>query len=90
MVLHLVLGRARATATDESDRRMDLVGGIAAHENDDDWDAPMDFLFQDHDVLTLFDSDIESHPGAVNLVPAQWFTPFADSEPRTPDRGFRR
>ncbi|MEV8238354.1 hypothetical protein AB0P23_24170 [Rhodococcus sp. NPDC077669] len=90
MALHLVLGRARAMATDESDRRMDLVGDIAAHDNDNDWEGPLDFLFQDHDVLTLFDNDTKPHPGAVNLVPAEWFTPFVDIESRRPDRGFRR
>ncbi len=90
MALHLILGRARAMATDESDRRMDLVGDIAAHDNDNDWEGPLDYLFQDHDVLTLFDNDLEPFPGAVNLVPAEWFTPFVDIESRRPDRGFRR
>ena len=71
MALHLILGRARAMATDESDRRLDLVGGIAAHDNDDDWEGPLNFLFQDHDVLTLFDNDLEPFPGAANLATAR-------------------
>jgi hypothetical protein len=90
MALHLILGRARAMATDESDRRMDLVGGIAAHDNDDDWEGPLNFLFQDHDVLTLLDNDLEPFPGAANLAPVDWFAPFVDTESRRPDRGFRR
>ncbi|WP_157773027.1 hypothetical protein [Rhodococcoides fascians] len=95
MALHLILGRARALATDEPEIRAELVNGIDAHPSDDDWDGPLDFLFQDHDVLTLFDDDTELrshelHPGAVNLAPQDWFTPFADSDSRQPSRGYRR
>lgn len=73
MALHLILQRAR-WATDPSEIRIDLIEGIDAHANGDDWDGPPGFLFQDHDVLTLFDDDVETHSGAVNLEPDDWFT----------------
>lgn len=90
MALHLIMQRARGMATDPSDPRTDLTDGLPEHNSDSDWDGPLEFLFQDHDVLMLFDEDIEPGLGAVNLDPAQWFTPFADSSPRDPERGFRR
>lgn len=87
MALSLILGRARAMATDRSDVRADVT---AEHDSDDDWDGPLENLFHDHDVLTLFEDNGESHSGAVNLEPARWFSVFRDSEPRDPGRGFRR
>lgn len=90
MALHLILHRARDMATDPCDPRTDLTDGLPEHDSDSDWDAPLEFLFQDHDVLMLFDDDIEPGLGTVNLDPAHWFTPFADSPPRDPERGFRR
>jgi hypothetical protein len=89
MALHLILGRARAIAADEPEVRPELVDGTNAHPSDDDWDGPLDFLFHDHDVPTLFD-DIETLPGAANLEPEHWFAPFADTKPRETTRGYRR
>ncbi|MFE9647478.1 hypothetical protein ACFYO0_25845 [Streptomyces sp. NPDC006365] len=62
--------------------------------------ACFDVLFEDHDVLMLFDntldgiedadSDIHQSMGMVNLAPHAWFAPFDPEQGRDPDRGFRR
>lgn len=94
MALHLILQRAQAIASDPTDIRADLTAGLPACEGDSDWDGPLDFLFQDHDVLMLFDNDAdgyaEPHSSTVNLALEKWFDPFADSPPRSGHRGFRR
>ncbi|NMM92190.1 hypothetical protein B2J88_49455 [Rhodococcus sp. SRB_17] len=72
MALHLIIGRARTAMT--ADRFGEDITNLPPHKNDDDWDGPLDYLFQDHDVLTLFWP--EPIPDGVNLDPADWFTPF--------------
>jgi hypothetical protein len=66
MALHLIVHRARGMATDLSDPRTDLTDGLPEHDSDSDWDASLEFLFHDHDVLMLFDDDIEPGLGTVN------------------------
>lgn len=66
MVLHLILRRAEATARPRQVRR-------------GSWDQLSEVLFQDHDVLTLYDlppEATESVLGGVNLHPRRWFTEF--------------
>lgn len=66
MVLHLVLRRAQAAARPRQVRR-------------GSWDHLSEVLFQDHDVLTLYDlppETTESLAGGVNLHPLRWFTEF--------------
>ncbi|MFC9790059.1 hypothetical protein [Rhodococcus sp. NPDC127528] len=86
MALHLILRRARALHLDgELD---DQIAPIPEHPQDTQWDGPLDSLFEDRDVLLLFD---EQPPGdGVNLEPLHWFDPFIADRGRDPDRGFRR
>lgn len=72
MALHLIIGRARTAITE--DRFLQEIVNLPANERDDDWDGPLDYLFQDHDVLTLFSP--EPVLDGINLDPADWFTPF--------------
>ncbi|WP_309052866.1 hypothetical protein [Streptomyces sp.] len=61
--------------------------------------ASSDILFQDHDVLMLFDDsldgiedpagDLYQSMGMVNLAPQDWFVPFDSEQARDPARGFR-
>ena len=44
------------------------------------WGDLFEFVFQDHDVLMLYDmpaQEAESAAGAVNVDPARWFTEFS-------------
>lgn len=66
MVLHLILRRAQSSARPRQVRR-------------GSWDQLSEALFQDHDVLTLYDlppEATESLAGGVNLHPLRWFTEF--------------
>ncbi len=85
MALRLIIGRARTAMI--SDRFVEELTHLPAHKNDDDWDGPLDYLFQDHDVLTLFWAEPISD--GVNLDPEDWFTPFEPELARDEDRGFR-
>ncbi|MGW6259927.1 dTDP-glucose 4,6-dehydratase [Streptomyces sp. NPDC055085] len=78
----------------------DTVAGLAAERGDFDWDACSGVLFEDHDVLMLFDDSldgIEDAAGAVhqamgmiNLAPLDWYTAFYSERARDPHRGFRQ
>ena len=51
----------------------------AAHASQRRWDDLVDCLFQDTDVLMLYELPAEAitqHAGGVNLAPTQWFTEF--------------
>jgi hypothetical protein len=78
----------------------DLVDSLPAHQDDFDWDMCSEVIFQDHDVLTLFDrsldgiedpdSDINRWLATGDMRPAAWFTPFNNVEPRDGHRPVRR
>lgn len=86
MALHLIIGRARIAML--SGRFAKDLTELPQHENDDNWDDPLDYLFQDHDVLTLFWP--EPIPDGVNLDPEDWFIPFETGLQRDEERGFRK
>lgn len=88
MALHLVLRRASGS---EDGELAHLLDGIAPHPNDHDWRSPSDFLFQDHDVLLMFDPDFVPHRVDYEFLDLElWFTPFDTKTARDPGRGFRR
>jgi hypothetical protein len=76
MVLHLILRRAAVADTGSpANRACAWPDSI----NPRGWGDVFEFLFQDHDVLMLYDMPAqvaESAAGAVNLDPARWFTEF--------------
>ncbi|MFB7375819.1 hypothetical protein ACFC6U_03215 [Kitasatospora purpeofusca] len=99
MALHLAISRAEEIATDRPRMVAVAVGGLPVHRDDLDWEACSDLLFQDHDVLMLFDSSMDGIDapgdqvnqalGMVNLSPGDWFAPFDPDAARDAARGFR-
>lgn len=74
--------------------------GLPAHRDDYTWDFCLDILFEDHDVMLLFDPrfDGAEDPGSElnrlqamgDMRPQRWFENFGNQDLRDPDRGFRR
>ncbi|MFE5581556.1 hypothetical protein [Kitasatospora sp. NPDC056531] len=97
MALHLAIRKAKTLLRDRPNRIAGLVDELPVSEDDFDWETCLDLLFEDHDVLMLFDrsldgledadSEISQKLGTVNLNPDHWFEPF--DEGRDPERGFR-
>lgn len=100
MALHLGIARAQALTRNRPRLVTEAVAGLPEHRRDFDWAACSSDLFQDHDVLMLFDpaldgvedrsSEVNQALGMVNLAAHDWFTPFDPDLARDPDRGFRR
>ncbi|WP_235214856.1 hypothetical protein [Rhodococcus opacus] len=85
MALHIIVVTAAGRHLDGD--LDDLLRDVPAHPDDIDWISPLDFLFEDYDVLTLFDP--EPVRDGVNLDPGDWFLPFEDHQARDPHRGYR-
>jgi hypothetical protein len=101
MALHLILERARDWWIDgEVGVRPEELAALPAHADDLDWQGALDALFADHDLLLLFDAELDGieDPAALenrlprmgDYRPAAWFTPFDAITGRDPQRGFRR
>ncbi|WP_433335006.1 hypothetical protein [Spirillospora sp. CA-294931] len=98
MALHLALRDAPVH------QEMNVAGndheGLPERRDDYDWDGCSEFLFQDHDILWLFDSDYDGSEdprselnrelAIGDLRPAAWFKAFGNMEARDPHRGFQR
>lgn len=99
MALHLAISRARQLLKDRPKQVAERIGALPTHRYDMDLDGCSDVLFLDHDVLMLFDSQLDGIEdpkdatnqalGMVNLAPLDWFTPFDTDTARDPERGFR-
>jgi hypothetical protein len=100
MAMHLAIQDAPTYLEiwqDGGDKRHE---SLPEHRNDYDWHMCSQVLFEDHDVLMLYnarldgfedpDSDLNREYGVGDLRPAAWFKTFAHLEPRDPHRGFRR
>lgn len=97
MALHLAIARAQNLTRNRPRLVSDAVAALPEERQAFDWDACSDVLFQDHDVLMLFDNTLDGiedpgngiHQamGMVNLAPNEWFAPF--DQGRDPNRGFR-
>lgn len=76
MALHLTLHRAAAAT---GCPREQVFAWPADPTRDDGWGDLFEFLFQDHDVLMLYDVSEYgmSDMGTVNIEPLQWFTEFS-------------
>ncbi|MET8039044.1 hypothetical protein [Streptomyces sp. NPDC005345] len=100
MALHLGIARAHNLTLNRPRLVADTVAGLPEERGDLDWDACSSDLFEDHDVLMLFDDsldgiedaegDVHQALGMVNLAPLDWFTAFYPDRARDPDRGFRQ
>lgn len=83
MMLHLVLRRAAVQAgcpPEQIEHWPDDPG------RDHGWGDLFEYLFEDHDVLMLYDSALDgtSFLGGVNMEPRQWFTEFTLPYPVPP------
>ena len=101
LALHLILEDAPPavqdgwTGLDEA-----ACDSLPGHPGDFGWDAMPDVLFQDTDILHLFEpglDGIDDPHDALNAEmamgdyrPSAWFENFANMQPRDERRGFRR
>jgi|GEM_PF-1237699 len=99
MALHLALNLA-PDILDDGGSLADRVERLPSHPRDLDWDACVDGLFQDTDILALFNESLDGiedpdtamnrEAGVGDYRPAAWFKPFDNQEPRDGRRPFRR
>ncbi|WP_240657953.1 hypothetical protein [Streptomyces populi] len=89
MALHLGIRRAQNIHRNRPRLLARAVEGLPAAARDFDWYACSDLLFEDHDVLSLFDDDVDRAPDVADRALPDWFSPFDDDRARAPDRGFR-
>ncbi|MFE1781256.1 hypothetical protein ACFW9F_01345 [Streptomyces sp. NPDC059506] len=99
MALHLGIDRAQALTRNRPRLVAECVAGLGEDRRDYDWAWCSDVLFEDHDVLMLFNAaldgiedsgnEINQALGLANLAPADWFSPFRPGQARDPGRGFR-
>jgi hypothetical protein len=100
MALHLMLQMAQAAVADGWGPDPDKLAGLPEHPDDFDWNMALEVLFQDHDILEMFDErrdGIEDPDSTENRAqgigdyrPKAWFRPFLNAIPRDGRRGFRR
>jgi hypothetical protein len=100
IVLHLAIHDGPDWEEEKDDIQDEAHEALPRHSRDYDWDLCSEVLFQDHDILMLYDESLDGieHPGddanrylrMGDLRPAAWFEYFANVEPRDPARGFRR
>ncbi|MEV5339961.1 hypothetical protein AB0K93_15975 [Streptomyces sp. NPDC052676] len=100
MALHIAIDHASSMVVDEPELVASIVEGLEPHQADWDWGLCIGVLFEDTDVLFLYepwaqgieDSDHHLNPrmGVANLQAEDWFTPFYSERARDPNRGFRR
>ncbi|MEW2259747.1 hypothetical protein ACFY64_34830 [Streptomyces collinus] len=98
MALHLAIEDAPTHLEDRPPT--DPHHTLPEHGDDYSWDDCSDLLFQDHDVLMLFDPKLggiadpedlaNQSMGVGDLRAAAWFEPFGSHSVRDPGRGFRR
>ncbi|CAN3132231.1 hypothetical protein ACNUDN_30345 [Mycobacterium sp. smrl_JER01] len=85
MMLHLILRNAAIASGCPPDRIHDWPEDPTSC--DDGWGDLYEYLFEDHDVLMLYEA--ASHDmnglGALNMEPGQWFSEFIPAVP-VPDR----
>lgn len=100
MALHLILQYAEAAVEDGWAGTEEEFAWLPRHRDDHDWEMAGGVLFQDTDILELFDAQrdgIEDPDDETNQVvgmgdyrPAAWFATFLNMTPRDGRRRFRR
>jgi hypothetical protein len=100
MALHMMIDTARAAAADGWSGLEDTFADLPEYDDDLDWDLLIDMMFQDTDMLALFNAALDGieDPSADqnrylrmgDYTPAAWFTTFRNMEARDPRRPFRR
>ena len=100
IVLHLAIEGAPDYLEEGEDAGDEERDTLPRHGDDYDWEMCSEVLFQDHDVLMLYDESLDGieDPGSDaniylrmgDMRPTAWFEYFKNVEPRHPGRGFRR
>ncbi len=100
IVLHLAIEDGPDCLQEREDVEDEEHGTLPRHADDYDWGMCSEVLFQDHDVLMLYDgsldgiedpgSDANEYLSMGDLRPGAWFDYFNNVEPRDASRGFRR
>lgn len=100
MALHLVIRSARAAIADDWPTASRAIETLSPRPEDFDWDLIDDVLFQDHDILSLYDIELDGiedpdadqsqQIGMGDYRPHTWFTAFDNADPRDGRRPFRR
>jgi len=100
IVLHLAIESAPDYLEEGEDAGDEEHDALPRHSDDYDWDMCSEVLFQDHDVLMLYDESLDGieDPGTDanvylrigDMRPGAWFEYFKNVEPRDPGREFRR
>lgn len=100
MALHLILQNAPAAVQDGWTGLDDTLPQLPEHPDDYDWNIASEVLFQDHDILDLFDIEMDGieDPGSEynratgmgDYRPQSWFRTFLNMQPRDGRRKFRR
>jgi hypothetical protein len=100
MALHLILRDVTSAVGDDWAGGEEEGARLPVHPDDFNWDLAQDVLFQDTDILALFNPDldgIEDPADELNLQmrigdyrPTAWFKAFANMDQRDGRRPFRR
>lgn len=100
LALHLAIKDGPAGLEMAEDSEDERHFALPEHDDDYDWEMCADCLFQDGDVLMLFDDDLDGiedpgnplnrQAGIGDLRADNWFAWFNNVEPRDPERAFRR
>ena len=100
IVLHLAIEDGPDCLEEKEDAGDEEHDALPRHGDDYDWGMCSEVLFQDHDVLMLYDESLDGieDPGSEanvylrmgDMRPAAWFECFNNVEPRDASRGFRR
>ena len=100
IVLHLAIEDGPDCLEEKEDARDERHDALPRHGDDYDWGMCSEVLFQDHDVLMLYDESLDGieDPGSEanvylrmgDMRPAAWFEYFNNVEPRDASREFRR
>ena len=100
MALHLILEDAPEAAEDGWGGLDDMLPRLPEHPDDHDWSMASEVFFQDHDILDLFDVELDGvedpdseHNRAMGMGdyrPQAWFRTFLNMDPRDGRRTFRR
>lgn len=101
MALYLMLRCAEEEVTDDTESEVASTWmRVTEHAEDFRWCLVDDVLFQDLDILNLFDAELDgiedpgagqnSRIGMGDYRPSAWFETFRNMEPRDGRRPFRR
>ncbi|MDQ7907644.1 hypothetical protein RB614_24280 [Phytohabitans sp. ZYX-F-186] len=100
MALHLILEDAPTAVDDGWAGLEETLPHLPEHPDDCDWDLAGDVLFQDNDILGLFEIEMDGiedpdgdHNRAIGMGdyrPQAWFRTFLNMHPRDGRRPFRR